>query len=374
MKDKITIFGAGAIGRGLVADITAAKNWKVTFVEANEQLVNKLRDKGKYSVYLYGKHDEIHEISDFQVLCLKEKEIIFREISESYFIATAAGVNNLEAIAEYIAGGLEERKEHLNILMCENMLHAADILSDYLKDKGGKQKDFTCIPCSVERMARCAGDNLDIQVEYGQTLYIDETGWLGRKPDLDEFLFCDNIEAYYKRKLFTNNAGHALLAYLGYLQEYDYIHQALENNQIRKCLDELLAAASTLMQECYGFSRSEIEEHVNELVKWRFSNYKLADTVKRVARDPLRKLGPEERLIGLAKMLEKYNIPTAPVCRVVAAALNYRDADDESSKKLAQISAESGVESVLVSICELEKGSRIYNECLCFFEEQRKRG
>ena len=45
MKTKILIFGAGAIGRGFLANKFSSKNYELSFVDKNKQLIKKLNNK-----------------------------------------------------------------------------------------------------------------------------------------------------------------------------------------------------------------------------------------------------------------------------------------------------------------------------------------
>ena len=42
-KIKVLIFGAGAIGRGFLAPLLYSKNFSITFVEVNKNLINLLK-------------------------------------------------------------------------------------------------------------------------------------------------------------------------------------------------------------------------------------------------------------------------------------------------------------------------------------------
>jgi mannitol-1-phosphate 5-dehydrogenase len=369
MKGKVVIFGAGAIGRGLLADITFNSAYQVVFVEAVSELVDKLIKGKKYCVYLEGKSEAKHIISGYRALRTDNIDNISNEIAECAFATTSVGGANLDAVARLIAAGLAKRKSVLNILLCENWSKADHILTDTLLSRGCDKKSFACVPCSVERMAKSSEKGLDVIVESGQSLYADETRWKGTKPEIGELLFCRNIEAYYKRKLYTNNAGHVLLAYMGYLSGCKLLYKALEIPEIRQNLIDLLNVASLVLIKGYDFTKADMKRHIDELIRWRFSNRKLADTVKRVARDPLRKLGAEERLVGLIRLLEKHSLPTEPVSRVIAAAMHYFDRDDLGSVELSEIIAGRGPEAVLKQICGFRKNNRCYKECLHFFKK-----
>ena len=47
-KKKILIFGAGAIGRGFLAPKFYLKNYAISFVDSNEELIKKLSKRKKY--------------------------------------------------------------------------------------------------------------------------------------------------------------------------------------------------------------------------------------------------------------------------------------------------------------------------------------
>ena len=55
----------------------------------------------------------------------------------------------------------------------------------------------------------------------------------------------------------------------------------------------------------------------------RFRNAALGDTVDRVGRDPFRKLGPADRIVGPALLAEAAGIPPTTLAVVAAAALDF---------------------------------------------------
>jgi len=372
MRETVVVFGAGAIGRGLLGDIISSAGYQVVFVEASDDLIAELQNRSGYAVRLVGKMDEEHLIHDYRVFGCSQRLDINKAVTCCSFAATAVGGGNLRSIAPLIAAGLESRGGTLNILVCENWPKADVILEDSLAGLGCDLGSFAAVPCSVERMAKRFGGEMDIIAEYGQTLYVDSRRWKGKKPEVDGFLYCDSIEAYYKRKLYTNNAGHALLAYLGHQEGYRYIYEALEDPSLRRHLEELLHAAAKVLVKEYLFKLREIREHANELILWRFSNRKLGDTVKRVARDPLRKLGAQERLSGLAHLLMKHGLPTRSVSRAIAAAMHYHEVDDASSVELAHMIESEGPGKVLQEICLLDSDTECHKECMDFFEKYRQ--
>ncbi|KPL20641.1 MAG: hypothetical protein AMJ75_11485 [Phycisphaerae bacterium SM1_79] len=376
MKGSVVIFGAGAIGRGLIADLVAANGLRPVFVEANAQSAHDLKQAHGYVVHLTGKIRKDHYVTGYEVLTLEEGEGISKALSNCLFMATAVGGQNLKTVASLVALGFQERKKPLNILVCENWPHAENVLAQALLDLGYCKEHFACIRSSVERMVHRTKNSVDLVTEGGQTLYADSRAWKGEQPCIEGLTFSDNIEALYARKLYTSNAGHAALAYLGNLSDCTFIYEALEIPRIKENLRALFTVAKEALSltnvefsiENLELWRAELEQHVDDLITWRYCNRDLTDTVERVARNPLRKLGTEERLAGLAHLLERCALPSKPVSRVIGAAMHYRDPGDLESVKLGQIITREGPGAVLEGVCGFRRRERCYKECIEFYE------
>ncbi|MFN2108106.1 MAG: hypothetical protein ACK2UI_00465, partial [Anaerolineae bacterium] len=78
------------------------------------------------------------------------------------------------------------------------------------------------------------------------------------------------------------------------------------------------------------------------------------DTVVRLARDPLRKLGPKERLVGAARLAEKANITPDALSLAIAAAYHYDNADDPLAVELQRRIAAEGIEAVMADVSGIQ--------------------
>jgi mannitol-1-phosphate 5-dehydrogenase len=145
------------------------------------------------------------------------------------------------------------------------------------------------------------------------------------------------------------------------------LYEALEIPEIRKNLTELLNVAKQCLIGSFGLDEAGLERHLDELMNQRFPNRNLADTVRRVARNPLRKLGSQERLAGLANLLRRHALSTEPVSRVIGSALHYRDPADVESIELSRIIAKKGVGAILEDVCGFKRQERCFGECLEFY-------
>ncbi len=355
---SMVVFGAGASGRGLLGELAARSGWPITFVETDRESARHLAAAGQYTVRLVGRGESVTRVTDYRVLTPTDRREVAAALRGCPLAATAVGGANLTAVAALLGPALAERRERLPVLVCENWPHADSVLADALRQYGVADGAFACIPCSVERMVRRAGTGLDLIGESG------ESAWVPAAVTLPGLLVCTDLMPYYARKLYTNNAGHALLAYEGFLAGRETLCAALADPAIRARLEALLAGAQKMLAREYALAERELVEHVDCLLRFRFANAALADRVQRVARQPLRKLGPEERLIGLLRKLEKHDLPLQPVCRTVAAALRYDDPGDEESQRLQTLIRREGAGGVLARICQLQPGEEGHRLCL----------
>jgi mannitol-1-phosphate 5-dehydrogenase len=376
MKDSVVIFGAGAVGRGFIARLLAANGLTPVFVEADVQFAQRLNEVDSYIVHVTGAEKRECSISGYKVLTPEQRGEILKALANCLFIATAVGGRNLESVARAVASGLadasKQRGEPLNILLCENWPDAEKVLAEALLKAGCDKDSFACVRCSVERMVRGRENKLDLIAEGGQPFYVDSRTWIGEQGGvvcgIEGLTFTDNIEAIYARKLYTSNAGGAALAYLGYLSSCQFLYEALEISEIRKNLTELLNVAKQCLIESFNLDETEMERHLDELMNRRFPDRDLADTVQRVARNPLRKLGSQERLAGLAHLLRRHDFPTKPVSRVIGSALHYRDPADAESLELGRFIVQKGAGAVLEDICGFKRQESCFNECLEFYD------
>ena len=96
------------------------------------------------------------------------------------------------------------------------------------------------------------------------------------------------------------------------------------------------------------------------------------DYIERNARDPIRKLGPDDRLVGSARLVQEYGIRPDNLCIAIAAAIYYRSEGDEFARELVRIRTEEGVDAVLEKVCKLDpKGelAMLIKEKICLLKE-----
>jgi mannitol-1-phosphate 5-dehydrogenase len=154
------------------------------------------------------------------------------------------------------------------------------------------------------------------------------------------------------RKLYTYNTFQAALAYLGAGRGCKLAVECIADPEIRAEAEGALVEASRALQAEYGFAAGEMDDWMEDVVA-QTNNPILGDTVKRLAADPRRKLGREDRLVGPALLAHKHRLQPRHLIRAIAAGLGYADPDDPGAVYVQQRLAFLGLREGVREVCGL---------------------
>lgn len=381
---KAVHFGAGNIGRGFLGQLYWQSGYETVFVDVDPSLVALLNERKGYTIHVVGEKSYELRVGHVRGVSGKEKGQVAEEILSCDIASTAVGKSALPEVAEMLAMGVRLRAERgsqrpLNVVICENLLGAASVLQemllervparcrDYAKGKVGLVESVVSrmVPVITEEQKR--KDPLAVYVEEYCILPVDATGFVGEIPAIKGMEPRANIRAYEERKLFTHNCGHALAAYFGFEKEYRYIWESIEEAGIRELVERGLWESGQALIKKHGFTEEEHRDQIRDLLD-RFGNRPLGDTIARVGRDPLRKLGPQDRLVGAARLAMEYGVEPRVLTRGIASALRYRNDDDPSAVRLAEMMVKDGLDAVMEKVCGISKGERLYELVRSQFE------
>ena len=178
----------------------------------------------------------------------------------------------------------------------------------------------------------------------------------GYDPEVSTIRPLGNFSNFLTRKLFTYNAASCVIAYLGWVKGYEVYSEAANDEEILAKLDANYVTTNEVLCKEFGYEEADQKEFAL-LSRNKFTDRTIVDTVARNGRDPQRKLGANERIIGPIKLHHKYGIDASVLEETAAAALLY---DNEGEDVWRAIKAEKGVEGILTDLCGLEKDSKIY--------------
>lgn len=369
-------FGAGNIGRGFLGQLYHQSGFRTVFVDVDDRVVEALNARGRYDIQIVGdEHCEANPVRNVSAIHGEDVGSVAEAVAGCDLASCAVGVRALPHIAASLAAGLARRAdgsgEPLNVVVCENLLDAADTLrDDVLEAVDAAHRAFVrervgFVATVVSRMVPTVPDEirerhpLYVAVEAYQTLPVDATAFVDGVPDVEGFLAVENILAHEERKLFCHNCGHALCAYPGYQKGLELIADAVADLEIRELVVAGLAETGEALIAKHGFDPAEHQAHADDLLG-RFANRALGDTVFRVGRDPIRKLGRHDRLMGAARLCLDHGVELTHVLEGIRAALGFDHPDDPQAARLQAMLAEQGAEAVLREVCGLEPTDPLY--------------
>ncbi len=372
-------FGAGAIGRGFTAQLFHESGYEVVFVDVNTPVVEALNTQRSYEISIVGEHAETVPITDVRAILGTDKEAVVEAVANAAIVCTAVGANALPHIASAIAEGLRRRTEPLNLILCENLHDAADVMRKAVAAHLPESERETVLAWTgfvqavVARMvpvptdADKAADILGVRVEAYKRLPIDAKAIVGEWSPIVGMEPVDNFEAWVERKLYVHNCLHAVLGYAGVRVGYEFGWQAVEDARIQASLKSISMATGEALIAKHHFDPKEQKSHVDDLLS-RFKNKDLGDTCRRLARDPLRKLAPDDRLIGTMRLCEKYSTVPFDLIAAIVKAILYTDPDDPSAEKLQTMRRNEGIDFILSEVCHIAPRESLGKEIKNYLE------
>ena len=194
------------------------------------------------------------------------------------------------------------------VFVCENMIGADGYLKGLIKDQipeYSKEIDekIGFVEASIGRMVpalpeeKKQGNFLRVAVEPYDILPIDKDALKGEISDVKNIYPFSPFNLFIQRKLFMHNMSHATCAYLGYLKNYEYVYEAVNDYEIRYVAYRALTQSALALSIENKVDIKILLEHAENLL-YRFQNVALGDTIERVGKDTIRKLSENDRLIG----------------------------------------------------------------------------
>ena len=371
---KAVIIGAGKIGRGLIAGILRTNGIEYCFVEANPEIILEFRKRNQYLLHILNAREQIIPLPTVPIYSLSDTEAIEKRLLEADLIFTAVGGKNLKETGEFLGERLErilpERNwaRALNLIVHENWKYKDSDLSENIwkklsEENRGLFQEMTgvCTAISMGLSVEPPDDAcrekepLGIWMQDQWNIFVNKAGYKGDLPKIKGIGFVDQFLQLQSQALYTNNASSAVISYVGKLKGYRYVAEAAHDPEIERLLDQAYREIETgLIKQLHVFPKDQQE--LARRAKEKYQDTRIKDSVERHARDPLRKLAPDERLIAPARMAVKSGILPEALAVGIAAALYYEDGKDESACRLAVLRREKGEAFVLREICGLEEG------------------
>jgi mannitol-1-phosphate 5-dehydrogenase len=353
-------FGAGNIGKGLIGCLLNKTGYEVVFVDVDPAAIDRFNKQGRYLVETLDDARTVQAVSPVSALnSLTQEEEVIEKITTADLITTSVGPANLGRIAGVLSKGLLKRvnanKNKLDIIANENSMYASSSLKEEIK-KYLTPEEMNDLLNAVS-FPNSAIDRLALPKETDQeeaALVEPFYEWVINKkeminhelPPVKGAVYVDNLEPFIERKLYLVNMGHAATAYAAYLFEKPTIQSALEQREIEKFLQETLNEAAQYFINKGKINEEDLTDYTNRIVN-RFKNKHISDDIFRVGRAPVRKLGPEERLVKPTVELFKLGMPVKYMTTAIAAGFLFNNPEDDESVTIQKYIQQHGARKAI---------------------------
>jgi mannitol-1-phosphate 5-dehydrogenase len=347
LNKSILIFGAGKIGRSFIGQLFGRAGYEVVFVDIDQKIIDEINNRKSYKIII--KEDVEEEIIIDHVRAvsgLNAEEVIY-EICRAGIIAVSVGKNALSKIIPVIARGMMARFSlpstaiPVDIILAENMRSAGEFmqweLGKFLPSGFSVESRIGFVETSIGKMvpimteADSKVDSLMIYAEAYNELILDKKGFINAIPKVGGLAPKDNIKAWVDRKAFIHNLGHATTAYFGYFRHPDqkYLYEVLEDEEVLLFTKSVMNQAAEILLKLYpvDFTGRDLQAHIDDLLR-RFRNKALGDTVFRVGHDLRRKLGADDRFMGVIDLAKRTGMPYDKILQALGYGFHFKAKDE----------------------------------------------
>lgn len=349
-EKSILIFGAGKIGRSFIGQLFGRAGYQIVFVDMDEALVKELNRRNHYPVIIKGSDfEERLVIEHVRAIHATDKQAVIRAVVDADLAAISVGKTALPFIGADLAKGLLEREKLtpgriLDIILAENM-RSADLffrekLREELPPTYPLEEQVGLVETSIGKMVPIMTsrdldeDQLQVFAEPYNTLILDKKGFRGEIPDIKELALKENMKAWVDRKAFIHNLGHATAAYFGHLKYPDaiFMYEVLADSEVYLFTKKVMHESGQVLMATYPteFTPENLSAHIDDLLE-RFQNRNLGDTVFRVGSDLYRKLGPDDRFMGIIRMAMHIHKPYTTILEAMAMGFLFHGRDEHGA-------------------------------------------
>lgn len=351
-------FGLGAVQAGLMLyEAFKSNNFgRYVILEVNQDMVNSVKKWDNKIVVNTATKNGIYKtvISGFEIYNPNDPndyQAIASAISQADEMATAlpsvdfynAGKNS---VARLLAENINPNKPQI-VYTAENNNYAAEILLEKIKGfiDENKLKHFQAINTVIGKMGGVIFDKetvaeleLDWMTPFSKTaVLVEEFNNIIiskiKLPSFDRgikvFTEKEDLLPFEEAKLFGHNAVHSMLGFFASQRGYTFMSEIKNDPQLyqygREAFDK--ESGAFLLKKYKGFddllfTKEGFNWYGVDLLE-RMTNPYLRDEVQRICRDPIRKLGYDDRFFGTIREALKKDIYPKILAKAVLGGISY---------------------------------------------------
>jgi mannitol-1-phosphate 5-dehydrogenase len=346
-KKNLLIYGAGAIGRGYLPWVFQPDEYDYFYVESDPTLQAELQRRHHFTSFMTAGDDYVSRSVAVQACYLPGEEA--RALDKADLIITAVGPRNFLKLHPQLSS------TSAPVICCENDAN----LPALMRTRTGKENIVFAIPdvisSSTAHESLKQQDPLAIITESGECFIEDTMKHL--QADC-HYVSHEEMHRQWMAKLFIHNTPHCIAAYLGNIAGANYLHEAMEVEGIAAIVEGAMNEMAKMLLAAADIDRDFIRYYSQKELS-RFANKLLYDPIARVAREPFRKLAPNDRLLGAAQLcLSKGIVPENVLLGIMAAI--YFDSAIDPDAHIAMLRRSLSPSEFMTTILGINAGEALF--------------
>ena len=374
---SIVIFGAGKIGRSFIGQLFGYAGYELIFIDVDPVIVAALNERKGYPVVIKGDKKEHIPVTNVRAISGLDNVRVAEAIYDASIMAVSVGKNALEKVIPVVAKGLILRYSKspewpLDIIIAENIRSGGEFIRQrllkYLPVDYPIDRLVGLVETSIGKMVpimnekELARDPLLLYAEPFNTLILDRKGFKCSLPEVEGLAFKNNIQAWVDRKAFIHNLGHTAVAYYGSYKYpgAKYVYEVLKDKDVYSFAYQVMHQAAEVLQVIYpdDYSLQNLEEHIEDLLK-RFQNKALQDTIFRAGKDLYRKLGPDDRFVGIIRLAIQQEKEYDKILEAMVYGFFFRATDEHGrlfkhDNDFIKQLKDKGIDFILQTVCKFD--------------------
>ena len=328
-KTSLLVIGAGAIGRGFLPWLFPPERVRWHFIDSNSAIINRL--KSTHGFRSYRVCNNCHEDRWIPVESAWTPSEWMKSgrklLSETVAVFINVGPRHSVQAARLVEGYAGP------VILSEN----DPVTVRWVLESTAVKSVFFAVPDVIASNTApdelLALDPLSLVTENGQML-IDQgvrdlapelTGTLA--GSIDYLPTSELLNKQWIAKLYLHNTPHCVVAYLGALAGVRYVHEAMQIPAVEKIVVGAMNEMLNSLKLRWEISHEFLDWYAGKELA-RFRCPQLFDPISRVAREPLRKLEAEGRLLGAAQICLSMGFVPENVLLGIGSALFFENCED----------------------------------------------
>ncbi len=380
MKNVI-IVGAGRLGKGFMGETFYNAGWKITFLDNDPRVIQELNQTHTYEVSVHTtKRVFTNTIKNYDAYLVDDYEHVLKAFLKADLLMLPLYPSDFPAAANELAVYFNQQfkvdptaKKTLICLTNKNHLinQITQGFRSHLADDEVRNwfDQNVVIRDSIVRRSTDADSNYATKlVTTAVASLIIQGPVYSDFSDVKWLDVRDNVEMLKDIKVFTINGPHATTAYEGYLQGYDDIAKAETDEKVHQLVQGVHDETIEAVLYEYPVTRDQIRE----LEYLPAAKDEMSDSIYRVGFDPIRKVGKNDRLMGVINLCEKYHLPYTAHVKALAAAFAYDEPRDSQAMKIQADIKEMGITKTISKYIERPTTNTVVQQIAAEYDKIKK--